>query len=84
MTAANKSRNAPRSCYEIAAEIHRAKIVANHVPHPDEIVPVNGRLHVALSGEALTREHQRQLFGESRIDIPEFAQERVHLKHAAD
>lgn len=83
MTAANKSRNAPRSSYDTAAEIHRARIVANHVPHPDEIVPVNGRLHVALSGEALTKDDQRRLFGESRIDIPEFAQERRQLKQAA-
>lgn len=83
MTAAKTSGNAPRSCYEIAAEIHRAKIVANHVPHPDEIVPVGGRLHAALSGEALTKEDQSHLFGESRIDIPEFAQERIQLKHTA-
>ena len=80
---ANKSWNASRSSFEIAAEIYRSRIVANHVPHPDEIVPVNGRLHVALSGEALTKEDQRELFGESRIDIPEFAQERLQMKQAA-
>jgi len=80
MTAAKKIPFDIESNYKVAAALHRAKVTANYIPHPDEIMPVDGRLHVALTGTALTRAEQAALFGESRIDIPEFRTERQKLK----
>lgn len=66
--------------YEIAAALHRAKVIANYKLHPDEILPVNGCLRVSLSSTALSRDEQTRIFGLSRIDIPEFREERKKLK----
>lgn len=72
MTAAKKLPLDPKTSYDIATAIFRAKIVANRQPDPNEIIPVEGRLHVVLNGPAINAGTEAIVFGESRIDIPEY------------
>jgi hypothetical protein len=75
MIAAEKMLLDADSSYEIAAAIHRAKVVANRTPHPNEVLPVDGKLHVSLIGTPLPFGTEAAVFGESSIDIPEFRAE---------
>ena len=60
--------------YKEAAALHRAMFSANAKPVEREIRPVNGRIHVVLSGKAIPEHRWDELFGPSKIDIPEFRQ----------
>ncbi|MET0265198.1 MAG: hypothetical protein ABW202_06250 [Duganella sp.] len=60
--------------YEIAAALHRAKMVAAHVPHPNDFVPIDGVLHVTLNTKPIKPGTEAEVFGPSRIDIPELRQ----------
>lgn len=57
--------------YEEAAALHRAKVIAKAIPMEREILPVNGRIHVILSGKPIPEHRRDELFGPSKIDIPE-------------
>ncbi|MET0267665.1 MAG: hypothetical protein ABW202_18875 [Duganella sp.] len=67
--------------YKVAAAAYRARVTANYQPRPNEVLPVNGKIHVVLSGEALPAAIKADLLSKSRIDIPEFAAERRKLNN---
>lgn len=76
MTTAEKVPLDESDSYALATANHRAKVLAKRQPGPDEILPVNGKLHVVLTGKPIPRGTEAAVFGESRIDIPEFKPER--------
>lgn len=76
MTAAEKVPLDESDSYALATAKHRAKVLAKRQHRPDEILPVNGTLHVVLTGKPIPRGMEAAVFGESRIDIPEFKPER--------
>lgn len=76
MTAAKKAPLDAHNSYALASAIHRAKVVAKRQHHPDEILPVDGRLHVELAVKPIPQGMETTVFGESSIDIPEFKLER--------
>jgi hypothetical protein len=60
------------SPYKEAAAARRVKVAATRTFNADEAKPIDGRIRVTLSGKAIPPSRQRQLFGPSRIEIPEF------------
>lgn len=72
MTIVKKLPPAPATDYEIAAALHRAKMVAKHVPHPNDFEPIDGVLHVTLNAKPINPGTEAEVFGPSRIVIPEF------------
>ncbi|KQQ44706.1 hypothetical protein ASF61_21495 [Duganella sp. Leaf126] len=72
MTAAKKIPLNEKASYAIATALHRAKVLAKRQPKPGEFEPVNGKLHVVLTGKPVPRGKEVEVFGESRIVIPEF------------
>lgn len=62
--------------YKAAAARMREQFANNMPPlQPDEILPVNGKLHVVLSGKALSPEVMAELYRRSSTEIPEFRDE---------
>jgi hypothetical protein len=51
--------------YKRATAALRKKIAATATPDDREILPVNGRIHLTLTGKPLNAGQQRALFGES-------------------
>ena len=72
MTAAKKVPLDAKASYAIATALHRAKVLAKRQSQPDAFEPVNGKLHVVLTGKPVPRGKEVEVFGESRIVIPEF------------
>lgn len=72
MTAAKKVPLDEETSYAIATALHRAKVLAKRQPQPGEFEPVDGKLHVVLTGKPVPRGKEVEVFGESRIVIPEF------------
>lgn len=72
MTAAKKVPLDEKASYAIATALHRAKVLAKRQPHPGAFEPVDGKLHVVPTGEPVPRGKEPEVFGESRIVIPEF------------
>lgn len=72
MNAAKKVPLDEKSSYAIAATLHRAKILAKRQPQPGAFEPVDGKLHVVLTGKPVPRGKEAEVFGQSRIVIPEF------------
>jgi hypothetical protein len=72
MTVTKKLLADTPTSYEIEAALHRAKVIANRVPDPNEILPVDGKLYVSLTGKPVVKGTEAAVFGKSRIDIPEF------------
>ena len=72
MTIVKKLPPAPATDYEIAAALHRAKMVAEYVPHPNEFEPIDGVLHVTFNAKPIKPGTEAEVFGPSRIVIPEF------------
>ena len=62
--------------YKAAAAARRKKVAATIPSDAEEVKPVLGRIRATLSGKAIALDRQRQLFGESRINIPEFTETR--------
>lgn len=75
MTTAEKVPLDEPDSYALVTASYRAKVLAKRQPVPDEIVPVDGTLNVVLSGKPIPRGMEAAVFGESRIDIPEFQPE---------
>lgn len=75
MIATKKVQMDADTSYEVAAARHRAEVIANRTPHPDEIRPVGGNLHLSLIGTPLAFGAEAAVFGKSRIVIPEFREE---------
>lgn len=80
MTATKKVPADTPTSYEIEAALHRAKVIANRVPDPNEILPVDGKLYVRFNGKPIVKGTEAAVFGESRIDIPEFREFRDKLR----
>lgn len=74
MTAAKKVPLDEKASYAIATALHRAKVLANRQPKPGEFEPVDGKLHVVFTGKPVPHGKETEVFGESRIVIPEFKQ----------
>ncbi|NGZ88125.1 hypothetical protein [Duganella aceris] len=74
MTAIKRSLNTQKASYKTAAAKRRAEIAATAMPLAREILPVNGSIHVVLSGKPIPEDRWEELFGPSKIDIPEFRQ----------
>ena len=72
MTIVKKLPPAPTTDYEIAAALHRAKMVAKYVPHPNDFEPIDGVLHVTLNAKPINPGTEAEVFGPSRIVIPEY------------
>lgn len=72
MTAAKKVLPDEKVSYAIATALHRAKVLAKRQSQPGEFEPVNGKLHIVLTGKPVPRGKEAEVFGESRIVIPEF------------
>ena len=51
--------------YKRTSAALRKKLAAAAVPDESEILPVNGKIHLALTGKPLNFEQQKALFGES-------------------
>lgn len=67
--------------YRIAAAKMREQFAKSMPPpHPDEILPINGKLHVVLSGKSLPPEVMAELFRRSSTEIPEFRDELAKIK----
>ena len=67
--------------YRAAAARMRQQFADNMPPpHPDEILPVDGKLHVVLSGKALPPEVMAELSRRSSTEITEFRDELAKLK----
>lgn len=73
MTAIKKLPFQEGMSYKEAAAKFRAEYVAKAKPIEGEILPINGKIHVVLSG-AISAERLYELLGQSEIDIPEFRQ----------
>lgn len=84
MTIVKKLPPAPAIEYEIAAALHRAKMVAKQVPHPNEFEPTGGVLHVTLNMKPIKPGMEAEVFGPSRIDIPEYRKMFEKLEHGSD
>lgn len=72
MTIVKKVPPLPATDYEVAAALHRAKMVAKRVPHPNEFEPIGGVLHVTLNAKPIKPGTEAEVFGPSRIMIPEY------------
>lgn len=67
--------------YKAAAAKLREQFANNMPPpHPDEILPVNGKLHVVLSGKPLPPEVMAELYRTSSTELPEFRDELEKMK----
>lgn len=84
MTIVKKVPPAPVTEYEIAAALHRAKMVAKHVPHPNDFAPTGGVLHVTLNTKPIKPGTEAEVFGPSRIVIPEFREMVDKVKHGGE
>lgn len=68
--------------YRAAAARMREQFADNMPPpHPDEIMPVDGKLHVVLSGMTLPPEVIAELSRRSSTELPEFRDELAKIKH---
>jgi hypothetical protein len=65
--------------YKLAAARFRAKLTTSTAHREREILPVNGRIYVDLSG-TISLDHLEELYGRSEIDIPELRQARKEQK----
>lgn len=72
MTAAKKAPPDEKAGYAIATALHRAKVLAKRQRQPGEFESVDGKLHVVLTEKPVPRGKEDEVFGESRIVIPEF------------
>lgn len=79
MTTVKKTPEEDRTAYMLAAALLRARTAAAIIPLEREISPVQGLVHAVLSGKPVPRDRQHDLFGQSVIDIPEFAEFRRML-----
>lgn len=59
--------------YEEASARHRAEFIAKAKPIQGEIFPINGRIHVVLSGKPMPEPRRDELLGPSEIDVPDRA-----------
>jgi len=75
---------APATDYEIASALHRAKMVAEYVPHTNEFLPIDGVLHVTLNTKPIKPGTEAEVFGPSRIVIPEFSEILKKLKQGTE
>jgi hypothetical protein len=73
MTALKKTSPNP---YKLAAAARRAKVASIGTLIVGEVKPTLGRIQVKLGGKPISRGSRSGLFGQSSIDIPEFANER--------
>lgn len=71
VTAAKSVQGHGPARYEIAAALHRARVIANRTPDPDEILPVDGTLRASLTRNVAAKESEAAMFGKACIDIPE-------------
>lgn len=58
------------AAYKLAVAALRKKMAASAVVVDGEVLPVNGEIHVVLSGPPLSRDQQQALFGDSAISFP--------------
>lgn len=65
MNTLSKQQADELATYKRASATLRSKIAAAAVPDDREILPVNGRIHLTLTGKPLNAEEQKVLFGES-------------------
>lgn len=72
MAAAKKVLPDKKASYAIATALHRAKVLAKRQPQPGQFESIDGKLHVVLTGKPVPRGKEAEVFGESRIVIPEF------------
>lgn len=74
MTAIKKTPFSESLGYKEAAAQFRAEFIAKAQPIEGEIRPVNGKIHVVLSGKPISADRLCELLGPSEIDIPELRQ----------
>ncbi|MDQ1812676.1 hypothetical protein RBA41_05095 [Massilia sp. CCM 9210] len=69
MSTLNQEQANELATYKRASAALRKKIAAAAVPDDREILPVNGKIHVSLTGKPLNSEQQKALFGESAFSV---------------
>lgn len=76
MTALKKTPLSQNSTYKLAAAARRAKVASTGTVIVGEVKPSLGRIRITLGSKPISRDSRSRIFGQSSIDIPEFASER--------